>query len=313
MVSSINSDIHRLALPKRFSYQELVAATNGFANDGRLGHGGCKVAVKKIFTESEHYEGIFVNEVKIKSRLIHRNLVQFIGCLEQGECLLVYSYMPNSSLDTHLFGSKTTLQWDFKYKIALGLASALHYLHEGAEQCVLHRDIKSANVLLDKDFSAKLGDFGIAKLVDPQFKTQITGVVGTFGYIAPEYANGGRVSKESDMFSFGVVALELACGRRTYCDGGFYLPIVSWVWQLYLAGNLLCVADERLEVDFDRNEMECLLVVRLWCSQPNSEGKPKAGQVIKVLQLEAPFPELPPDMHDIPLLPQHQLVPLNDL
>ncbi|KAB2627949.1 L-type lectin-domain containing receptor kinase IX.1-like [Pyrus ussuriensis x Pyrus communis] len=326
-VCSINSDLERLALPKRFSYQELVAATNGFANDRRLGRGGSgqvykgtiqdlgfTVAVKRIFPESEHYEKVFINEVKIICRLMHKNLVQFIGwCHEEGECLLVYAYMPNSSLDTHLFGSRTTLQWSFRYKIALGLAAALHYLHEDAEQCVLHRDIKSANVLLDNDFSTKLGDFGIAKLVDPGFKTQTTGVVGTFGYIAPEYANGGRASKESDMFSFGVVALELACGRRTYQDGGFYMPLVSWVWQLYLAGNLLCVADERLEVNFDQNEMECLLVVGLWCTHPNSEGRPKAGQVMKVLQLEAPIPELPIDMHDHPLLPQHQMIPHKDL
>ncbi|KAK9933207.1 hypothetical protein M0R45_020410 [Rubus argutus] len=190
-VPSLNTDLERLTLPKRFTYQELVAATNGFANDRRLGQGGsgqvykgllqdlggCTVAVKRIFAESDQrYEKVFINEVKIISRLIHRNLVQFIGwCHEQGECLLVYAYMPNTSLDTHLFGSRTTLKWDNRYKIALGLASALHYLHEDAEHCVLHRDIKSANVMLDNDFSAKLGDFGIAKLVDPRFRTQTRG------------------------------------------------------------------------------------------------------------------------------------------
>ncbi|XP_021821002.1 L-type lectin-domain containing receptor kinase IX.1-like [Prunus avium] len=311
---TIDTDIEILALPRRFSYKELVAATNGFAKNRRLGHGGSgqvykgiiqdlgyTVAVKRILAESEHYEKIFINEVKIIRRLIHRNLVQFIGwCHEQGECLLVYAYMPNSSLDTHLFGSRTTLQWDFRYKIALGLASALHYLHEDAEQCVLHRDIKSANILLDNDFKTKLGDFGIAKLVDPRFITQTTGVVGTFGYMAPEYANGGRASKESDMYSFGVVALELACGRRTYQDEEFHVPLFRWVWQLYLAGNLLSAADERLDMNYVPNEMECLLIVGLWCTRPNNKERPKAGQVMKVLQLEAPLPELPHDMHDYP-------------
>ncbi|KAI5354045.1 hypothetical protein L3X38_006940 [Prunus dulcis] len=217
--------------------------------------------------------------------------------------------MPNSSLDTHLFGCKTTLQWKFRYKIALGLASALHYLHEDAEQCVLHRDIKSANILLDKDFSTKLGDFGIAKLVDPWSRTQTIGAVGTFGYIAPEYANGGRASKECDMFSIGVVALEIACGRRTYQDGEFHVPLVSWVWQLYLAGNLLYAADERLDKIFDKNEMECLSIVGLWCTHPNSKGRPRAGKVMKVLELEAPLPELPHDMHELEHhLSHHDLV-----
>ncbi|KAM5558866.1 L-type lectin-domain containing receptor kinase IX.1-like [Rosa sericea] len=310
-VPSITRDLERLALPRRFAYQELVAATIGFANDRKLGQGGsgqvyrgvipdlgCVVAVKRIFAESEHHEKIFINEVKIISRLIHKNLVQFIGwCHEQGECLLVYAYMPNSSLDAHLFGSRATLQWDFRYKIALGLASALHYLHEDAEQCVLHRDIKSANILLDNDFSTKLGDFGIAKLVDPRLRTRTTGVAGTFGYMAPEYAFQGRASKESDMFSFGVVALEIACGRQTYYDGEYHMPLFEWVWQFYLAGNVLEAADKRLDMKYDPSEMECLLIVGLWCTHLNSKERPKAGQVMKVLLLEAPLPQLPHDRH----------------
>ncbi|KAM5555457.1 hypothetical protein ABKV19_023400, partial [Rosa sericea] len=316
------SDLEKLAFPKRFAYQELFAATNGFADDRRLGQGGsgqvykgllqdlggCTVAVKRIFARSDQQdEKVFINEVKIISRLIHRNLVQFIGwCHEQGECLLVYAYMPNTSLDTHLFGNRTTLQWDNRYKIALGLASALHYLHEDAEQCVLHRDIKSANVLLDDDFSTKLCDFGIAKLVDPRLRSQTRGVVGTFGYMAPEYANEGRASKESDMFSFGVVALEIACGRKTYQDGEYHVPLFRWVWQLFLVGNILDAADERLEMNYDRNEMKCLLIVGLWCTHPNNKKRPKAGQVMEVIQHKAPLPELPYDMHNDPELPQPQ-------
>ncbi|KAJ7966299.1 putative Kinase [Quillaja saponaria] len=306
-------DLEREALPKRFHYQELLAATNGFANDRRLGQGGSGqvykgilidlgrlVAVKRIFPESENSERIFMNEAKIISRLIHRNLVQFIGwCHEKDELLLVYEYMPNGSLDTHLFGNRRTLQWNVKYKIALGLASALHYLHEDAEQCVIHRDIKSANVLLDIDFSPKLGDFGIAKLVDPRLKTQTTGVVGTFGYLAPEYFNHGRATKESDMFSFGVVALEIACGRRTYLDSeGYHVPLAKWVSELYVAEEILNAADERLNMDFDESEMRCLLIVGLWCTNPIDKERPKAGPVMKVLQLEAPLPELRHDMHD---------------
>ncbi|XP_004308350.1 PREDICTED: L-type lectin-domain containing receptor kinase IX.1-like [Fragaria vesca subsp. vesca] len=311
VVPSVSKHLETLAFPRRFSYKELVAATFGFANDRRLGHGGsgqvykgvlqdlgCSVAVKRIFADSEHYEKVFINEVKIISRLIHKNLVMFIGwCHEQGECLLVYAYMPNSSLDAHLFGPRTTLQWDIRYKIALGLASALHYLHEDAEQCILHRDIKSANVLLDNDFNMKLGDFGIAKLLDPHLRTRTTGVAGTFGYMAPEYAFQGRASKESDMFSFGVVALEIACGRQTYQDGEYHVPLSEWVWQSYLAESLLDVADERLDMKFDPSEMKCLLIVGLWCTHPSNKERPKAGQVMKVLQLEAPLPQLACNRH----------------
>ncbi|KAL0016552.1 hypothetical protein SO802_003621 [Lithocarpus litseifolius] len=314
-VSSISTDLERGALPKKFSYLDLVAATQGFADDRRLGQGGSgqvyggtlgdldrPVAVKRIFTESQHSQCLFINEVKIISRLIHRNLVQFIGwCHERGEFLLVYEHLSNGSLDNHLFGEGEILPWNSRYKIALGLASAIHYLHEEAENCVLHRDIKSANVLLDADFSTKLGDFGVAKLVDPRLRTQSTGVVGTYGYLAPEYANEGKASKASDVFSFGVVALEIACGRRTYQDGEFHVSLVRWIWQLYLAGDILNAADERLRMSFNRDEMKRLLIVGLWCTNPNYKERPKTGQVIKVLLLESPLPELSHDMHD-PLL-----------
>nr|XP_023919509.1 L-type lectin-domain containing receptor kinase IX.1-like [Quercus suber]POF01580.1 l-type lectin-domain containing receptor kinase ix.1 [Quercus suber] len=316
-VSSISTDLERGALPKKFSYSDLVAATEGFADDRRLGQGGSgqvyrgtlgdldrPVAVKRIFTESQHSQCLFINEVKIISRLIHRNLVQFIGwCHERGEFLLVYEHMSNGSLDNHLFGDGEILPWNSRYKIALGLASALHYLHEEAENCVLHRDIKSANILLDADFSTKLGDFGVAKLVDPRLRTQSTGVVGTYGYLAPEYANEGKASKASDVFSFGVVALEIACGRRTYQDGEFHVSLVRWIWQLYLAGDILNAADERLRMSFNRDEMKRLLIVGLWCTNPNYKERPKTGQVMKVLLLESPLPELSDDMHDSLLQP----------
>ncbi|XLR28764.1 L-type lectin-domain containing receptor kinase IX.1-like [Arachis hypogaea] len=311
----VTSDLGKASIPRRFDYRELTAATDGFSEDKRLGRGGSGevykgflkdlgrfVAVKKIFADFQNSEKIFINEVKIISRLIHRNLVQFIGwCHEQREFLLVFEYMPNGSLDTHLFGSRRTLAWDVRYKMALGIATALHYLHEDAEQCVLHRDIKSANILLDTDFSTKLCDFGMAKLVDPRLKTQRTGVVGTYGYLAPEYLNGGRASKESDIYSFGIVALEIACGRKTYQDGEYHIPLVKWVWQLHVEGNILNAADEGLNKNFDELQMTCLLIVGLWCTNPNDKERPKAAQVIKVLQLESPLPELQHDMHDHPL------------
>ncbi|KAL3732279.1 hypothetical protein ACJRO7_029023 [Eucalyptus globulus] len=303
-----------VALPLQFSYQELLVATNGFANNRRLGQGGSSqvykgflnrldrlVAIKRVFAESKHSEKLFTNEVKILSHMIHRNLVQFIGwCQEQGEFLLVYEYMPNGSLDNHLFGTRKSLPWDVRYKIASGLALALDYLHEDLEQCVLHRDIKAANILLDTNFNTKLGDFGVAKLIDPQFKTQTTEVVGTFGYLAPEYLSEGKVTKESDMFSFGVVALEIACGRRTYQEGEYHVPLRKWVWQLSLAGNMLEAVDKTLGSSFDRKEIECLMMVGLWCVHPDPKMRPKAGQVVRFLQLEVPVPEFPGGTYEAP-------------
>ncbi|KAG5098696.1 hypothetical protein JHK82_048550 [Glycine max] len=318
-------DLDRETIPRRFYYKELVAATNGFADDRKLGRGGSgqvykgilsylgrDVAVKRIFTNLENSERVFINEVRIISRLIHRNLVQFIGwCHEEGEFVLVFEYMPNGSLDTISLGRKKL--WRGMYKVALSVTLALRYLHEDAEQCVLHRDIKSANVLLDTNFNTKLGDFGMAKLVDPRLRTQRTRVVGTYGYLAPEYINGGRASKESDIYSFGVLALEIACGRRTYKDGEFHVPLVKWVWQQYVGGNVLNVVDERLNKEFNVNEMTSLIIVGLWCTNPNDKERPKAAQVIKVLQLEAPLPVLPLDMHDRPppSLAMHAQQPTN--
>ena len=166
--------------PKSFTYREIIHATNNFAEGGKLGEGGfggvykgllsesnAEVAVKRVSKGSKQGKKEYMSEVTIISHLRHKNLVQLIGwCHEQGELLLVYEYMPNGSLDTHLFGIEIMLIWPIRYKIALGLASALLYLHEEWQQCVIHRDIKSSNIMLDSNFNAKLGDFGLARLVD---------------------------------------------------------------------------------------------------------------------------------------------------
>ncbi|EEF38273.1 kinase, putative [Ricinus communis] len=308
---SVNTDLEMGSLPKKFTYKELARATNDFAVDRRLGQGGSgliykgtlndldrMVAVKRVFADSQHSQSLFVNEAKIISRLIHRNLVQFIGwCHERGEFLLVYEYMPNGSLDAHLFGNRKPLPWKLRYKIALELASALQYLHEGVEKCVLHRDIKPENILLDNDFTTKLGDFGIAKLVDARFITETTNPLGTRGYIAPEYQIDGRASKDSDMFSFGVVALEIACGRRNYRNED-PLRLIKEVWTYYKAGNILDAADDRLDTDFDSEELKCLMIVGLLCTNPIDKERPSVGQVIQFLKFESPLPELPHMMHD---------------
>jgi serine/threonine protein kinase len=179
-----------------------------------LSESNTDVAVKRVSKGSKQGKKEYIAEVRIISCLRHRNLVQLIGwCHEKGEFLLVYEYMPNGSLDTHLFGGKTMLTWGVRYKVALGLAYSLLYLHEEWEQRVVHRDIKSSNVMLDANFNAKLGYFGLARLVDHELGSQATVLAGTMGYLAPECVTIGKANKESDVYSFGVVSLEIACRR----------------------------------------------------------------------------------------------------
>ncbi|MCL7031491.1 hypothetical protein MKW94_023750 [Papaver nudicaule] len=290
--------------PKKFSYNELANATNNFSRGGKLGEGGfggvykgllsdTYVAVKRVSKGSHQGKKEYQSEVKIISRLRHRNLVQLLGwCHERNQLLLVYEFMSNRSLDNHLFRRRNGLTWEVRYKIALGLASALLYLHELCEQCVVHRDIKSSNVMLDSDFNAKLGDFGLARLVDHgEGSSQTTAVAGTRGYLAPECFITGKFSKESDIYSFGIVALEIASGRKPAQTGK--LDLVEWVWGLYGNGKIVEAADKKLKAEFNESEIECLMVVGLWCAHPDFKSRPSITQVINVLTFESPLPQLP--------------------
>ncbi|XP_057998204.1 L-type lectin-domain containing receptor kinase IX.1-like [Hevea brasiliensis] len=304
--------------PKRFSYEELVRATNNFAEEGKLGEGGfggvyrgylsdLSVAVKRVSKASKQGRKEYTSEVKIISKLRHKNLVQLVGwCHEKGEFLLIYEFMPNGSLDSHLFKRENMLSWKARYNIALGLASALLYLHEEWEQCVVHRDIKSSNVMLDSNFNTKLGDFGLARLMDNELGLKTTGLAGTFGYMAPEYISTGKASKGSDVFSFGVVALEIACGRRSMeaSNEEAQISLLGWAWEAYGNGRVLDVVDRRLGMDFNVEQMECLLTVGLWCAHPDFNLRPSMRQALQVLNFEAALPNLPAKMpvpkYDVP-------------
>ena len=262
-LASINGDLERGAGPRRFSYNELVSATYNFSNERKLGEGGfgavykgylidldIPIAVKKISRGSKQGKKEYITEVKIISRLRHRNLVQLIGwCHDKGEFVLLYEFMPNGSLDAHLFRKRSLIPWAMRYKISLGLAFALLYLHEEWEKCVVHRDIKSSNIMLDSSFNVKLGDFGLARLMDHELGPQTIGLAGTLGYMAPEYISTGRASKESDIYSFGVVALEIATGKRSGypIEDDSNAGLVQWVWNLYGRGDLLLAMDEKLQ------------------------------------------------------------------
>ncbi|XP_030946149.1 L-type lectin-domain containing receptor kinase IX.1-like [Quercus lobata] len=311
-LASINDELEGRVGPRRFSYRDLVSATNNFSNEKKLGQGGfgavykgyltdsdMLVAVKKISGGSKQGKKEYITEVKTISQLRHRNLVKLIGrCHERDEFLLVYEFMPNGSLDYHLFGKRSPLTWMVRYKIALGLGSALLYLHEEWEQCVLHRDIKSSNVMLDSDFNVKLGDFGLARLMDHELAPRTTGLAGTIGYLAPEYIRTGRASKESDVYSFGIVALEIVTGRRSIDRVGTNseLMLVERIWNLYGRGDLLLAVDGMLQTNFDEKQVECMLVVGLWCAHPDQNMRPSIRQAIQVLKFDARMPNLPPQM-----------------
>ncbi|KAI4988085.1 hypothetical protein ZWY2020_029715 [Hordeum vulgare] len=216
------------------------------------------------------------SEVRIISRLRHQNLVQLIGwCHGGGELLLVYELMPNGSLDTHLYGRNKVLPWPARHEIKLGLGSALLYLHQEWEQCVLHRDIKPSNVMLDASFAAKLGDFGLARLVDHGRGLHTTVLAGTMGR--------PLVTAEHE-------------------DDAMHLT--QWVWDWYGGGSVLDAADERLQGEFDGKEMECVMVVGLWCAHPDQSLRPTIRQAVNALRFEAPLPSLPARMPVATFMPQ---------
>ncbi|XP_059654637.1 L-type lectin-domain containing receptor kinase IX.1-like [Cornus florida] len=305
---SILNKFERGAGPRKFSYKDLARATNNFGKEEKLGQGGfggvyrgflrdlnSYVAVKRVSRGSKQGLKEYASEVIIISRLRHRNLVQLIGwCHERRDLQLVYELMPNGSLDSHLYKEETILTWAVRYKIAQGVASALLYLHEEWEQCVVHRDIKPSNIMLDSNFNAKLGDFGIARLVDHEKGSQTTVLAGTIGYMAPECVITGKASKKTDVYSFGVVALEIACGRKPINTKAqeSQIGMIELVWDLYGKGKLLGAADPKLFADFDEQEMERLMIVGLWCCHPYNNSRPSIRQAIHVLNFEAPLPSL---------------------
>ncbi|CAM0883346.1 unnamed protein product [Alopecurus aequalis] len=310
--------------PRRFRYAELAEATKNFSEERKLGQGGfgavyrgflkelgLEVAIKRVSKGSTQGRKEYAAEVRIISQLRHRHLVRLVGwCHEhRGDFLLVYELMPNGSVDHHIYGKGVHLAWPTRYDIALGLASALLYLHEECLQCIVHRDIKPSNVMLDATFSAKLGDFGLAKLVEHGSDPYTTVLAGTLGYLAPECLMTGKANQESDVYSFGVVALEIACGRRPaeLSEEPSKARLVPWVWELYGKKALLEAADSRLKGKFDEKQMEHLMVVGLWCAHPDYTNRPSIRQALNVLKFEAPLPVLAPKM------PVPTFFPLPDL
>uniref|UniRef100_A0A803LX26 non-specific serine/threonine protein kinase n=1 Tax=Chenopodium quinoa TaxID=63459 RepID=A0A803LX26_CHEQI len=297
----------------RFSFKDLYAATKGFRDSELIGSGGfgkvykgvipsthTQIAVKKVSHDSRQGMREFVSEIVTMRRLRHRNLVQLLGyCRRNGELFLVYEYMPNGSLDKFLFKSKSSnLSWSWRFNIVKGVATALLYLHEEWEQVVLHRDVKSSNVLLDANMNARLGDFGLARLYDHESNPRSTRVVGTFGYIAPELSITGKSTTATDVFAFGIFLLEVACGRRPNIVQEFSTEefvLVDWVYDCWKKGAILETSDPNLKGDYQGEEMELVLKLGLLCSHPKPGSRPSMRQAVHFLNGDSILPEIPSD------------------
>ncbi|GJM99025.1 hypothetical protein PR202_ga16084 [Eleusine coracana subsp. coracana] len=323
--------------PRRYRHCELAAATHGFSEQGKIGRGGfgsvyqgylpdkdCHVAIKVLSQESS-VQGVkeFESEVKVMSRLRHRNIVQLLGwCDGPKDLSLVYEFMSNGSLDKHLYDNPwRILSWSERYNIALGVGSAMLYLHTECEQCVVHGDIKPANIMLNSSFQAKVGDFGLARLLEHGADSQTTQVVaGTIGYIDPELVNNRRRSAKSDVYSFGILLLEIACGRRlssskAVLSNGASVHLLNWVRYMYQQNSILEVADRRLDGEFHEHQMNRVLVTGLWCAHRDQSQRPSIAQAMDVLRREeAELPIFGPEVdnrYEVPSLEERAFVELS--
>ncbi|GJM95204.1 hypothetical protein PR202_ga11912 [Eleusine coracana subsp. coracana] len=304
--------------PKRFIYGELATATANFSDEHKIGESGfgsvyrgflneppLAVAIKRVSKSSKQGRKEYTSEMLIVSRLRHRNIARLIGCCEDGgELLLVYELMPNGSLDEHLHSANASpMSWPHRHKVVMGLGSALLYLHEEWEQCLVHGNITPSNVMLDASFNAKLGDFRLARLVDHGRGSYSTDL-WRHHYDRLTRRSQGDLSclinrsftTDSDVHSFGVVLLEIACGMYPleYTEREDPVNFVDWVWEHYEKGTILDAADARLNGEFDVKEMETVMIVGLCCAHPDRSLIPSIRQAVNVLRSEAPLPSLPP-------------------
>ncbi|EEF33849.1 serine-threonine protein kinase, plant-type, putative [Ricinus communis] len=299
--------------PREFKYRDLKKATSNFDEKNKLGQGGfgvvykgvlpkenIAVAVKKFSRDNLKSQDDFLAELTIINRLRHKHLVRLVGWCHKNEVLLlVYEYMPNGSLDSHIFHGpeeKTTLEWRLRYNIIAGVASALHYLHNEYDQKVVHRDLKASNIMLDSNFNARLGDFGLARALDNEKTSyaELEGVPGTMGYIAPECFHTGKATCESDVYGFGAVVLEVVCGLRPWTKVGGFQFLVDWVWWLHREGRILEAVDERLGNDYIVEEAQRLLLLGLACSHPIASERPKAQAIFQIISGLVAVPRIPP-------------------
>lgn len=284
-----------------FKYRELVSATSNFLPENLVGKGGCsqvyrgclpddKELAVKILKPSEDVLKEFVLEIEIITTLHHKNIISLLGfCFEEGNLLLVYDFLSRGSLEENLHGNRKdplAFGWSERYKVAVGISEALEYLHSGSARPVIHRDIKSSNILLSDDFEPQLCDFGLAKWASTTAPHIIcTDVAGTFGYLAPEYFMYGKVNEKIDVYSFGVVLLELLSGRKPinneYPKG--QESLVMWAKPILNGGKVSQLLDPSLGNKYNQDQMERMVLAATLCLRRASRARPQMSLVSKLL------------------------------
>ncbi|KAK8371605.1 hypothetical protein V6Z11_A01G254500 [Gossypium hirsutum] len=283
-----------------FSYNSLRSATSDFHPSNRIGGGGygvvyrgvlrdgTQVAIKTLSAESKQGSHEFVTEIDMISNIRHPNLVELIGCcVDDNHRILVYEYLENNSLASVLLGSRSkyiALDWPKRAAICLGTASGIAFLHYEAVPRIVHRDIKASNILLDGDFHPKIGDFGLAKLFPDNVTHLSTRVAGTVGYLAPEYALLGQLTKKADVYSFGVLILEIVSGKSSTkaAFGVELMLLVEWTWKLKQEERLLDIVDPEL-TEYPEDEVLRFIKVALFCTQASAHQRPTMNQVVQML------------------------------
>ncbi|KAI9093249.1 hypothetical protein K1719_027263 [Acacia pycnantha] len=287
----------------------IVKATDDFSISKKLGQGGFgavyrgllvdgkEIAVKRLSQSSGQGLNEFKNEVILISKLQHRNLVKLLGCCIQGEeKMLVYEYMPNKSLDSFIFDHVKCkiLDWPKRFNIVCGIARGLLYLHQDSRLRIIHRDLKASNILLDNELNPKISDFGMAKTFGgDQTEGNTNRVVGTYGYMAPEYAIHGLFSVKSDVFSFGVLLLELVSGKknREFSHSNMSHNLIGHAWRLWKEGRPLELIDPCLDDLFDLSEAMRCIHISLLCLQQHPEDRPNMSNVVVMLSSESILPD----------------------
>ncbi|KAK7338983.1 hypothetical protein VNO77_19618 [Canavalia gladiata] len=287
-----------------FNLEKLVTATDNFHLSNKLGKGGFgpvykgklqdgqEIAVKRLSRESGQGLEEFMNEVVVISKLQHRNLVKLLGCCVEGEeKMLIYEYMPNKSLDGFVFDSSKSkdIDWKKRFSIIDGIARGLLYLHRDSRLRIIHRDLKASNILLDEELNPKISDFGMARIFGvSEDQANTNRVVGTYGYMSPEYAMQGLFSEKSDVFSFGVLILEIISGRRnsSFYDDEHALTLLGFAWIQWKEGNILSLTDPTIyDPNYHQHILRCIHI-GLLCVQELAIERPVMATVISMLNSE---------------------------
>ncbi|XP_061341315.1 probable serine/threonine-protein kinase At1g01540 [Gastrolobium bilobum] len=301
---SVGPEVSHLGWGRWYTLRELEAATNGLCEENVIGEGGygivyrgvlfdgTKVAVKNLLNNKGQAEREFKVEVEAIGRVRHKNLVRLLGyCVEGAYRMLVYEYVDNGNLEQWLHGDVgpvSPMTWEIRMNIILSTAKGLAYLHEGLEPKVVHRDVKSSNILLDRQWNSKVSDFGLAKLLYSEHSYVTTRVMGTFGYVAPEYACTGMLTEKSDVYSFGILIMEVITGRSPvdYSRPQGEVNLIEWLKTMVGSRKAEEVVDPKLPEKPSSKALKRALLVSLRCVDPDAAKRPKMGHVIHMLEAD---------------------------